>query len=90
MDEGTAKFRLESALRKLQGCESHVHQAFRDWREAQASRGDNNLYYRLRRRHGDDYMKIFENAKNSALKEFDDAKKELEQAQADYDKVKKD
>ena len=59
----------------------------RDWRIAQASKGNNDLYYRLRRQYGDNYMNEFKEVREHALKEFKSACEEVEKARADYEKV---
>ena len=58
-----ARRRLELAERRLRGCYAYLESADRDWAIAQKSRGDNRVWYRLRRTHGDGFMKMFKTTK---------------------------
>ena len=56
---------------------------------AEAARGSNKLHYRLRARHGDGYRSKLKEAWELALKELDKYRKQVDQAQVDYDRFKK-
>ena len=90
MNVEEAKLRWEKAERELRGCEAHLNRANRDWRDAEASGGSNERYYRLQRTHGIDYMKKFKDAWEDALREFHRAREQEEKARADYEKAKDD
>ena len=89
MDVEEAKFRLEMARYKLNGCEGHLDRANREWADAEASRWDNKRYYRLQRTLGNGYMKQRRDANDSARREWESAREELEKAEADYEKALK-
>ena len=79
MDAEKAKQELEMAEYRKGLWERHLNQANQDWVIAQRSKNDNDLYYRLRREHGDDYMKKFREAKEHALKKFRSACEKVEE-----------
>lgn len=89
MNVEEAERRLEMAEHHKNLCERHLNQANRDWRIAQASKGNNDLYYRLRRQYGDNYMNEFREAWEHALEEFKSACEEVEKARTDCEKVLK-
>ena len=88
MDIEEAKRRLEAAEHRLRGCNAELDRADREWATAQKARGDNRLHYRLHRRHGDDYMKMFKDDKDHALREFRSAQEERDKAEADYKRLR--
>ena len=88
MDIEEAKLKLEMAEREVRGCYSHLDRALSNWRDAEASRGDNRRHYRLRRTHGDDYMKKLRDEKDFALDACRRANGRLENARADYNGTK--
>ena len=87
MDIKEAESRLETARYNLNGCLAHLHRTIDARQEGERSRGDNKLYYRLKRTLGDDYMKQLRENNDSAHKEYDRAREELDKAEADYNKA---
>ena len=87
MDIEEAKRRLETAEHRLRGCNAELDRADREWATAQKSRGDNRLWYRLRRTHGDGFMKMFKDDKDHALRVFRRALEERDKAKADYERL---
>lgn len=90
MDIEEARRRLESAERALRGCEAHLQRALDDWRKAQASSGDNRLYYSLSRRHGPGYMDMFRKTKDAAMKQCKEAEEERDKARQEYEMAKRE
>ena len=84
MDIEEARRRLEMAEQRLRGCYADLDHADREWAIAQRARGDNRLWYRLRRTHGDGFMKMFKDDKDRALREVRSAQAERDKAKADY------
>ena len=87
MDIEEARRRLDMAEHRLRGCYAHLDRAHREWAIAQKSSGDNRLWYRLRRRHGDGFMKMFKDDKDHALREVQSAQEERDKAKADYERL---
>ena len=87
MDIEEARRRLEEAEQRLRGCNADLDHADRELATAQRSGGDNRLWYRLRRTHGDDFMKTSKDAKDRALREFRSALEERDKAKADYERL---
>ncbi|MCY3669393.1 MAG: hypothetical protein OXH81_27380 [Gemmatimonadetes bacterium] len=79
-----AEKRWEMAERKLRGCEAHLDRANKEWRFAEAARGNNKIHSRLKGTYGSDYMKKIKETREGALREFDRAREEEEKARADY------
>ena len=79
-----AKHQLEMAERELRGCEANLHRASRASLDAEAARTSNDLHYRLRRKHGNDYRENLKDHYDFALRQFNYAKEQLEKAKEDY------
>ena len=90
MNVEEAKKRLEIAEYQKGSCERHLNHASRDWIEAKAADGSNDIHYRLRRIHGDDYRKLRKEAWEYARKEFDRACKEEKKLREEYEKAVED
>ena len=88
MDIEKAKRRLETAEHSLRGCYAELERAVGELAIARKASGDNRLHYRLHRRHGDDYMKMFKDDKDHALREFRSAQEERDKAEADYKRLR--
>ena len=87
MNVEEAERRLEMAEHRKGLWERHLNQANRDCRIAEASRGNNDLHYRLRRQYGDNYMNELREAREHALKEFRCACEEVEKVRADCERA---
>ena len=82
-----AKFELEMAEINLSGCYAYLDRALAAWGDSKAARGSNERHYRLRRLHGDDYLKKLTDEKDSALRQCRDAKARRDRAKDAYEEA---